>query len=119
MPIPDPVECTHERLDVYRVSIELLAKVVCITADLPRGHGSIADQFRRAAQSIPLNIAEGCGRSGDSDAARHYAIARGSALECAAAVDVIRVLGIVQSDLLAEVRTLLVRVVQMLSKMCR
>jgi four helix bundle protein len=42
--------------------------------------------------SIPLNIAEAEGRTGDADKARTYAIARGSAMECAAILDVLKVL---------------------------
>jgi four helix bundle protein len=36
------------------------------------------EQLRRAALSVPLNIAEAAGRNTDVDAARHYAIARAS-----------------------------------------
>jgi four helix bundle protein len=54
---------SHEQLDVYKLSIEFVAAALRIAAKLPRGQSSIADQFRRAATSIPLNIAEGSGRS--------------------------------------------------------
>ena len=56
---------------------------------VPRGHSALADQLRRAALSVSLNIAEGSGKGTmeDREARRFYAIARGSALECAAIVD--------------------------------
>ena len=41
----------------------------------------MASQIRRAASSIPSNIAEGCGREGDPELARFCIIARGSATE--------------------------------------
>jgi four helix bundle protein len=114
-----PHEFSHERLYVYQAAIEFLALIIPLSADLPRGYAPLGDQLRRAAQSIPLNIAEACGRTGAADAARHYAIARGSALESAAAMDVMRVAGVVKAEQLDHAREVLVRVVRMLSKMSR
>jgi len=55
--------------------------------DLPAGHSMLRDQLKRAAFSVPLNIAEGTGKNSQSDRKRFYAIARGSAMECAAVCD--------------------------------
>ncbi len=41
----------------------------------------LTSQTRRAASSIPANIAEGCGRTGDNELARFMRIASGSATE--------------------------------------
>jgi len=49
----------YERLDVYQRSIEFLALAFAVAERVPRGYASLADQLRRAAMSIPLNIAEG------------------------------------------------------------
>ena len=51
----------HERLDVYRTAIEFLVVADEIATNLPKGRAYLADQLRRAATSIPLNIAEGAG----------------------------------------------------------
>ena len=47
------------------------------------------DQLDRAATSIPLNIAEETGKYTSKDKCRYYDIVRGSALECAACLDVL------------------------------
>ena len=78
----------HENLDVYRLAIEFLALALEIVDSLPRGRRELRSQLERAAMSIPLNIAEGSGKTSPPDRARYYATARGSALECGAALDV-------------------------------
>src|SRR5438045_6291970 len=83
-----------EGLDVYQRSVEFLALAWQLGEALPRGQSGLADQLRRAALSVPLNIAEGTGRIGEADVSRHRAIARGSAMECAAILDVMRVLSL-------------------------
>jgi len=108
-----------ERLDVYRCAIDFLALAVRITTHMPRGHGDLRDQLRRASTSIPLNIAEACGKTGNADRAHFHAIARGSALECAAILDVLLRFGAVTHEDVEQGKTLLSRVVAMLSKMCR
>jgi four helix bundle protein len=52
---------------------------------------SAGDQLERASSSIVLNIGEGAGRFSGPDQARFFVIARGSATECAAVLDVLRV----------------------------
>ena len=77
------------------------------------------DQLKRAALSIPLNIAEAAGRTGEADAARAYAIARGSAMECAAVLDALKVLAIVDEAVYRRGCELLERIVAMLTRLCR
>ena len=80
-------------------------------------HADLADQLRRAAQSVPQNIAEGCGRTTRADKARHYTIARGSAMESASHLDVMRVDELIDADLYARGVELLERIVAMLTKL--
>ncbi len=85
----------------------------------PRGHSAPADQLRRAALSVPLNIAEGSGKGTmeDREARRFYAIARGSALECAAIIDAMVALRFVPGDEATCTHELLERIVSMLTRM--
>ena len=77
----------HESLDVYRVSVEFLARADEVAASLPKGRAHLVDQLRRASTSISLNIAEGAGEFSKADKARFYRIARRSSTECSAILD--------------------------------
>jgi four helix bundle protein len=110
---------SFQKLDVYKCAIEFLALVMEITQDIPRGHAAVVDQLKRAALSVPLNIGEAAGRTGPADAARTYAIARGSAMECAAIIDASKILGILDEDAYRRGCDLLKREVEMLTKLCR
>jgi four helix bundle protein len=79
----------HERLDVYRLAIEYVASSYRIAKSLNGAERHVRDQWLRAAQSIPLNIAEGNGKQSLKDKNRFFEIARGSALECAAIHDIL------------------------------
>src|SRR5438132_4573717 len=70
------------QLKVWEKAHLLALAVYPITARFPREKTyGLTAQIRRAASSIPSNIAEGCGRDGDAELARFCIIARGSATE--------------------------------------
>ena len=83
----------HEKLDVYREAINFCAWVRKFLAAISV-KAAAKDQLDRASTSIPLNIADGNGKFSPNDRARFFEIARGSALECAAAPDVLVAPGI-------------------------
>ena len=69
-------------LDVWKKSHELVLAVYKMSAGFPSSElYGLSSQVRRAASSIPANIAEGCGRGSDRDFARFLQIAMGSASE--------------------------------------
>lgn len=78
----------HEKLEVYCELIQFVAWLARILEPLSR-LGDIQDQLERASSSIALNIAEGNGKYSARDRCRFFDIAHGSALECAAALDVL------------------------------
>ncbi len=77
----------HEKLDVYKVSIEFVILSNEIAEQLPRGKAYLADQLQRASSSISLNIAEGAGEFAGNEKCRFYRMAKRSATECAAVLD--------------------------------
>jgi four helix bundle protein len=78
----------HEKLDVYRVTLEVVTRIhqILRSQDSDR---SLRDQVVRSSTSTLLNIAEGTGKRSQPDRRRYYEIARGSAMETAAALDVL------------------------------
>lgn len=106
-----------EQLDVFEVAVEMVVCVDAIAEQLPTGRGYMRDQLRRAANSVPLNIAEGAGEYAPSEKARFYRIAKRSATEAAAQVIVTTRLGLSNGDEVDEARKLLHRLVSMLVRM--
>jgi len=108
-----------QNLDVYRCGIEFLALSAKIQTQLGKGDAELRDQLRRAALSIPLNIAEASGKVSTNDRAKFFAIARGSAMECGAILDCIDVLHPCCREEVSSSRILIQRTVAMLSRLCR
>jgi len=78
----------HEKLEVYREAIGFIAWLSALLEGTVRV-GDVKDQLDRASTSIPLNIAEGNGKYTPKDRCRFFDTAHGSALECAAGLDVL------------------------------
>ena len=102
----------HEKLDVYRNSIAFCAWVGDFLP-LITARTSAKDQLDRASTSIPLNIAEGNGKFSVKDRARFLEMARGSALECAACLDVLVARKLATLEQVAGAKTELVAIVRM------
>ncbi|MCB9094245.1 MAG: four helix bundle protein [Halobacteriovoraceae bacterium] len=63
---------------------------------MPRNNGEIKNQLRRSSLSIPQNISEGYGKFQKRDRARFYDIARGSAHESGAILDICNELNLIE-----------------------
>ena len=84
----------------FQVQLAAEAMIRQLTAVVPavaRADRALGDQLRRAATSVPLNIAEGNGRAG-GDRQHHFRVAAGSAREVRAALGVATAWGYVQHD---------------------
>jgi four helix bundle protein len=86
---------------IYSVSLEVIRSSHVLGQALP---AYLADQLRRAAASITLNFAEGCGKRTPSDRRRFFQHARGSAYEVTAIADVAATLGFVDPAVAAAFR---------------
>jgi len=109
----------HEKLEVYQLSLEFAARADELIDALPRGRGYLADQLRRAALSIVLNIAEGAGRFSPADKAVFYTRSRASATESAAVFDVCVKFKLVPPAIADQLKGILDRIAQMLTKLIK
>ena len=108
----------HEKLTVYQHSIQFVAWITDLLESIPK---SIAahDQLDRASTSVPLNIAEGNGKSTPKDRCKFFDTARGSALECAACLDVLVAKRKIDSGMAEIGKASLIEVVSMLVGLIR
>lgn len=104
-----------ETFDVYRVALDACRACSPIA---PALSATLRDQLLRASSSVVLNVAEGIGSSSRGVKRRHYAIARGSAMECVAVLDLTSALGTLTDVTSAAVaRDLFTRAAMMLAKL--
>ncbi len=111
----DEAVLPHERLEVYGVAVQLHGALMPLVPR--RGSRDLKDQLERAGTSVVLNIAEGAGRFQRADERRFFEIARASATEVAAIIDLVRLRQLASGDDCRFARNLAVRVVQMLSRL--
>jgi len=73
---------THQDLDVWRKSIDLVTEIYKVTDSYPKSElYGLTNQIRRCAVSIPSNIAEGAARTSVKEFAQYLSIALGSIAE--------------------------------------
>jgi len=108
----------HEKLEVYQESIKFVAWADALLEAIPK-HLAVHNQLDRASTSIPLNIAEGNGKYTPADRCRFFDIARGSVLECAACLDVLRAKKRIQQGEADSGKLILIGIVAMLVGLIR
>ena len=78
----------HEKLKVYQESLRFVGWASDVLERIPTKM-AVYNQLDRASTSIPLNIAEGTAKHTIPDRCRYFDTARGSAVECAACLDIL------------------------------
>lgn len=106
------------KLDVFKVSREFVLSCYKETKSFPSEERFVmTSQIRRADLSVHLNVAEGCLRKSLAERKRFYEVARSSVVEIDAAFDIAADLGYTSKTKLKELGVLMVRTIQMISKM--
>ena len=105
-------------LIVYQKALQVNKDISIHILSIRELDKSLKDQLRRASLSIVLNIAEGSSRFSPADRKNFFVIARGSAFECAAILDVISTANgsdfPIILDLLAEISKILFKMISTL-----
>ena len=91
-----------EKLEVYQVVKGQDLKVLTLISQSTSIDIYIKDQWKRASISILLNLAEGTGRMSVQDKKHYYTIARGSVFECAAILDLLHEMKVVEEEIYKE-----------------
>jgi four helix bundle protein len=104
---------THHKLKVYEKALVLGAGAEALSAGWGRRH-AIVDHFRRASESVVLNIAEGARLWSAPAKARTLDYALGSTLECAACLDIASIKGFLSRASLSEEKKRLLEMARML-----
>lgn len=113
----DEPEFEFQKLEVYQRALELMAVIREIIRQLPSGNGDLISQVKRHERSIRLNIAEGSGKHRPGGKVERYRTARGSANECAAALEEISRFALADRQLTLRGMHLTHRIIAMLSKL--
>jgi four helix bundle protein len=108
----------YREYDVFVCAHELVLSVYAATKPFPSDERyGLTSQIRRAAVSIPANIAEGSGRGSDGDFSRFLRIAIGSANEVEYLLQLSKDLGLVSMEAHEDLSTLAARTRQMLARL--
>jgi len=108
----------HEKLKVYQDAMGFVAWVDELLESVPKSTAA-HNHLDRASTSVPLNIAEGNGKHTGADRCEFFDIARGSALECAACLDVLVAKKKIESATADDGKAALVEIVSMLVGLIR
>ncbi len=90
-PFPFP----HQRLNAWRVALELVTQVKTLCERIPRGYRNVADHMLRAAVNTALLLAEGANRLTAGQKRQRFGEARGEVGEVAGGAQVAAALGLV------------------------
>ena len=106
----------YKNLEVWKVSMQLVKEIYLLTKKFPKEElYALASQCKRAAVSIPTNIAEGLGRQYKKDTIQFLHISRGSIYEVETLLNVAVMIGIISEEDLIKLNPLIAKTSQLLN----
>lgn len=110
----------YEKLNVWQDSMDLVKKIYLLTQKFPKEeiHG-LTSQIRRAAVSVPANIAEGHGRSTKRDFRQFIFISKGSLQEISTLIQIAEAMGYISKQDLEDVQFSIISLIRRLSNLTK
>jgi four helix bundle protein len=107
---------TYKNLDAWKTSMELVKEIFVATKTFPREEiYGLASQIKRAAVSVPANIAEGIGRNYRKDSIQFLHISRGSLYELETLLNISYKIDILAKPILERLSEILDRCIMMIN----
>src|SRR5687768_16126003 len=106
----------YQTLDAWKKSMQLVKEIYLMTKDYPKEElFALTSQTKRAAVSIPSNIAEGMGRQYKKDTIHFLHIARGSVYELETHLNIAKMITIIEEKTFTNTMSLVDEVVRLLN----
>ena len=114
------LEKPHKKLDVWRMSMDLVTQVYKVTDKFPKEEKfSLADQIPRSAISVPSNIAEGAARNTKKEFVNFLHIAQGSLSELDTQIELANRLKCIQEEIWKDLDITMESIDKMLTGLIR
>lgn len=111
----DSLYFMFERLDVWKFSMDFVKEIYELLTAFPSDEKySLVSQIRRAAISLPSNIAEGSGRASVKEKVHFIDIANGSLYEVVCQLNIAMQVGYIQEDVYTHFKNKATRIAMML-----
>jgi four helix bundle protein len=111
---------SYKELETWQLAMKLVAEVYKVTKDFPKEEiYGLTNQVRRAAVSVPSNIAEGQGRNSTKEFLHYLSIARGSLFEVETQLEIARQLFYIRSEDAAFIEQLIASVGRLINGLSR
>jgi len=108
-------ERPHRNLIAWKKSLELAREIYKVTATFPKSEEyGLTSQMRRAAVSIPSNLAEGAARKGSKEFKQFLNIAQGSISELDTQIELSKMLNYIENDVYESTMTKMTEISKML-----
>lgn len=113
-------ERAHTKLEVWKKAVELVTEIYRLTNKYPQSERyGLMSQMKRAAVSVPSNIAEGVARKTTNEYIQFVYMVRGSASELDTQIEISKNLGYIEEEKYREIISELNRISRMLSGLIR